>query len=52
MTMYGTVARMRVKSGHEQQLQAVNDEWTQRRGRQVEGFVASYVLRPESGRTH
>ena len=47
MTMYGTVARMRVKSGHELQLQALNDEWTQGRGRQVEGFVASYVLRPD-----
>ncbi|HEY3061077.1 MAG TPA: antibiotic biosynthesis monooxygenase [Chloroflexota bacterium] len=47
MTMYGTVARMRVKSGHDQQLQAMNDEWTQGRGRQVEGFVASYVLRPD-----
>src|SRR5207302_1863479 len=47
MTMYGTVARMHVKSGHEQQLQAMNDEWAQGRGRQVEGYVASYVLRPD-----
>src|SRR5438105_15413710 len=47
MTMYGTVARMRVKAGHEQQLQAMNDEWAQGRGRQVDGFVASYVLRPD-----
>ncbi len=47
MTMYGTIARMRVKSDHEQQLRAMNDEWAQERGRQVEGFVASYVLRPD-----
>ena|SRR5436190_21905704 len=47
MAMYGTIARMRVKSDHAQQLQAMNDEWTQERGRQVDGFVASYVLRPD-----
>jgi len=47
MTMYGTIARMHVKSNHQQQLQAMNDEWAQGRGRQVDGFVASYVLRPD-----
>ena len=47
MAMYGTIARMRVKSDHAQQLQAMNEEWTQERGRQVDGFVASYVLRPD-----
>ncbi len=47
MTMYGTVARMRVKPGHQEQLQKINDEWEQGRGRQVTGFVASYVLRPD-----
>ena len=47
MAMYGTVARMRVKPGHQEQLQKMNDEWEQGRGRQVPGFVASYVLRPD-----
>ena len=47
MTMYGTIARMHVKPNHQQQLQAMNDEWAQGRGRQVDGFVASYVLRPD-----
>jgi quinol monooxygenase YgiN len=47
MAMYGTIARMRVTSDHAQQLQAMNDEWTQERGRQVDGFVASYVLLPD-----
>src|SRR5205823_9610123 len=45
--MYGTIARVRVKSDHVQQLQAMNDVWTQERGRQIDGFVASYVLRPD-----
>ena len=47
MSMYGTIARVHVKPNHEQQLQAMNDEWAQGRGRQVDGFVASYVLRPD-----
>jgi quinol monooxygenase YgiN len=38
---------MRVKPDHEQQLQAMSDEWSRTRGRQVDGFVASYVLRPD-----
>jgi quinol monooxygenase YgiN len=48
MSAYGTIARMRVKPDHLQQLQALNDEWTQGRGRQVDGFVASYVMRPDA----
>jgi len=48
MIMYGTVARLRVKPDHRQQLQALNDEWTQGRGRQVDGFVASHVLHPDN----
>ncbi len=46
--MYGTVARMRVKPGHMEQLQRLNQEWQEGRGRQVRGFVASYVLRPDN----
>ena len=45
--MYGTVAHMRVKPNHQQQLQAMNDNWSQGRGSQVPGYVASYVLRPD-----
>ncbi|MCA1646043.1 MAG: antibiotic biosynthesis monooxygenase [Chloroflexi bacterium] len=48
MSMYGTVARMRVKPGRQEQLQKLNDEWVDRRGRQVSGYVASYVLRPDN----
>lgn len=46
--MYGTVARMRVKSGHADQLQKLTTEWEQGRGRQVAGFVASYVFQPDN----
>ena len=46
--MYGTVARMHVKPGHADQLQKLNDEWTQGRGRQAAGYVASYVFRPDT----
>jgi heme-degrading monooxygenase HmoA len=46
--MYGTVARMRVKAGHEEELEQLNTEWEQGRSRIVPGFVASYVLRPDS----
>jgi quinol monooxygenase YgiN len=46
--MYGTVARMRVKAGHMEQLQSMNDEWEQGRGRQVPGYVSSYVLQPDN----
>jgi quinol monooxygenase YgiN len=48
MTMYGTVARMHVKAGHAEQLQQLNDEWTQGRGAQAAGYVASYVFRPDT----
>lgn len=48
MAMYGTVARMRVKPGHQEQLQAMNAEWEHGRGRQVPGYVGSYVLRPDN----
>jgi quinol monooxygenase YgiN len=47
MAMYGTVARMRVKPDHEQQLRAFNQEWTQERGQKLDGFVATYVLKPD-----
>src|SRR6266446_6563728 len=48
MTMYGTVARMRLKSNSDEQVQALNDEFARERGRKIEGFVASYVLRPDN----
>ena len=47
--MYGTVARMRIVPGHEQQLQAFSKDWTQQRAAKVPGYVASYVLTPDAG---
>jgi len=47
MTMYGTVARLRVKPEHKQQLQTMIDGWEQGRGRQAPGYVATHVLRPD-----
>ena len=47
MAMYGTVARLHVKPGHQQQLQTMTEEWERGRGRQVPGYVTTYVLRPD-----
>jgi quinol monooxygenase YgiN len=46
--MYGTVARMQVRSGHAAELQKLTTEWEQGRGREVAGFVASYVFQPDN----
>jgi quinol monooxygenase YgiN len=46
--MYGTIARLRIAPGHEQQLEAYGQEWNEQRGRQVEGFVSSYLLTPDN----
>ena len=43
--MYGTVARMRAKQGHQAQLQALNEE---RRSNPGDGFVAAYVLQSDA----
>lgn len=49
MAMYGTVARMRVKPGHFEQLLKMNEEWEQQRGRlTTAGHVAAYVFRPDN----
>jgi quinol monooxygenase YgiN len=47
MAGYGTVAHMRVKPGHEQQLQQMNEEFDRERGRSVRGFLASYVFKTD-----
>jgi quinol monooxygenase YgiN len=46
--MFGTVARMHVKPGHFEQLQTMNNEWSQTRGQRAAGFVATYVFRPDN----
>jgi hypothetical protein len=46
--VYGTIARMRIVLGHEQQLEAFGKEWNEQRGGKVAGFVASYLLTPDA----
>ena len=43
--MYGTVARMRVKPGHDAQMRALNEE---RQQNPADGFVGAYVLRSDA----
>jgi quinol monooxygenase YgiN len=46
--MYGTVARMRPKAGHEQALIDFSREWNRERKPKVKGAVGAYVLRPDN----
>lgn len=43
--MYGTVARMRVREGHLEELQALMDRWDREHRPDTPGFVASHVYR-------
>ena len=43
--MYGTVARIRVKAGHEDDLMKVNELWNTQRKAQVRGVVAGYLYK-------
>jgi quinol monooxygenase YgiN len=45
--MYGTVARMRVKPGQEEALQALNERWLREHQPEARGFIADYVLKSE-----
>ena len=45
--MYGTVARMMVKSGHEQDLIEMQRSWDETRGVNAIGAVASYVFKSD-----
>jgi len=46
--MYGTVARMRPKTGHEQAILEINQQWQRDRKPKVKGAVGAYVLRPDN----
>jgi quinol monooxygenase YgiN len=47
MAGYGTVARMQVKPGHEEQLRRINEQFDTARARIVPGFIASYVFQTD-----
>ena len=46
-TMYGTVAKLRLKGNHEEQVRSLNDEWASERGRKIAGYVGTYVLQAD-----
>ena len=46
--MYGTIARMRPKSGHLDEILKSAGVWEQDHAPRVDGFVASYVFQPDS----
>jgi quinol monooxygenase YgiN len=46
-SMYGTIAHMRPKAGHEQQIQDLLDQWNRDRKPNVKGTRGGYVLRPD-----
>ena len=45
--MYGTIARMRPKAGHEQEVLDLMEQWNRERKPKVHGAVGSYMLRPD-----
>ena len=47
--MYGSIFRMKVKSGHEKSVIAVWKEWDTSRQSQVSGVVATFLLKPDKG---
>lgn len=49
--MFGTVARMHAKPGHEQAMMDLHREWEETRKPNVEGAIASYVFRSEQDPT-
>lgn len=47
--MYGTVANLRVKAGHEDDLVAVMKKWETQRGHKVKGNLGGYLFRLDKG---
>ena len=43
--MYGTVANIRVKAGHGDNLFAVMEKWENERGHEVKGNLGGYIVR-------
>ncbi len=46
--MYGTVAYIRVKSGHQDDLASVMEEWRTQRKPKVKGALDSYVFKMDA----
>ena len=45
--MYGTIARLRPKAGHEEQVLSLMDQWNRERRPTVQGAAGGYMLRPD-----
>ena len=48
MAMYGSIFRMRPKAGHEQAIAEMVEQWHRERRPKVEGYVATYLFRPDN----
>ena len=46
--MYGTIFRMKVKSGQEQKIIDLFEEWERERKPKVKGAIGGYLLRPDN----
>lgn len=45
--MFGSIFRMRPKSGQEQAVVQLFEEWSRERGYRLQGSIASYLFHPE-----
>ena len=45
---YGTIFRMRIKPGAEQNIMALLDEWERERKPKVRGALGSYLFKPDN----
>ncbi len=45
--MFGTIYRMRVKSGQEQAIEELSRRWDRKRRPHVTGYLGEYLLRPK-----
>ncbi len=46
--MYGTIFRIRPRTGREQAVRELNERWPHERAPRVDGFVAEYLLESET----
>src|SRR5438552_17926598 len=50
-TMYGTVARMKIKPGMEAEMKAFGQQWTEQRKGQVKGAIGGYIYQLDADPT-
>jgi quinol monooxygenase YgiN len=47
--MYGTIARLKVKHGQEQNLIDLFNQWEKQRKPQVKGAIGGFLMKPDKG---